>query len=298
MRLFDGLFKSFKSVRPSRDYREFGLNLSSFSGGCPSRWNSIPCSWKQCTQGPMDVKSPLLLQDLDVRGQFRLTKKRRSVDSKRLCLFVVRVYAKARMRLLSRFKPSTRPPNHLRPSAPTTRSTLRGGDVALSKLFKPSVVSVRRNWLGCPSSTPKVSCETKNAMVTALRREEFDGEGHGSEKSSRFQRSGPRSPPGRLRQWTPTSHFFRKLHLDEAFLDLPNRTLWQMDEGFQRSSQIVRNLAVVNDHGKEGVALIPKVQRILTRMRSSSVLLQVVGGPPEGLPDPREKRTLAHTRPQ
>ncbi|KAG0710388.1 hypothetical protein GWK47_022912 [Chionoecetes opilio] len=133
-------------------------------------------------------------------------------------------------------------------------------------------------------------------MVTALRREEFDGEGHGSEKSHASKEVGPRSPPGRLVSGR-TLHFFRKLHLDEAFLDLPPDS-WQMDEGFQRSSQIVRNLAVVNDHAERGVALIQEFNGSLTKDEEQlQFLLQVVADHRKAFPDPR-KRTLAHTRPQ
>ncbi|KAG0713600.1 hypothetical protein GWK47_015866 [Chionoecetes opilio] len=94
-----------------------------------------------------------------------------------------------------------------------------------------------------------------------------------------------------------TLHFFRKLHLDEAFLDLPPDS-WQMDEGFQRSSQIVRNLAVVNDHAERGVALIQEFNGSLTKDEEQlQFLLQVVADHRKAFPDPR-KRTLAHTRPQ
>ncbi|KAG0725805.1 hypothetical protein GWK47_037883 [Chionoecetes opilio] len=75
------------------DYRNLGKTVIIFLGGAPpggirflAPENNAP--------GPMDVKSPLLLQDLDVPGQFRLTKKEER-GLQRLCLFVVRVYAKA-----------------------------------------------------------------------------------------------------------------------------------------------------------------------------------------------------------
>ncbi|KAG0728622.1 hypothetical protein GWK47_003682 [Chionoecetes opilio] len=173
----------------------------------------------------MDVKSPLLLQDLDVPGPVRLTKKEER-GLQRLCLFVVRVYAKAWMRLLSRFKPLDSTSNSSRPSAPTTKSTLRSRRRAVETV-QTICGKVSEELVGCPSSTPTV-LRDQNAMVTALRREEFDGEdtapkGHASKEV------GPRSPPGSFVSGR-TLHFFRKLHLDEAFLDLPPDS-WQMDEG-------------------------------------------------------------------
>ena len=71
-----------------------------------------------------------------------------------------------------------------------------------------------------------------------------------------------------------------------------------MDEGFQRSSQIVRNLAVVNDHAERGVALIQEFNGCLTKDEQQlQFLLQVVADHRKAFPDPR-KRILAQTRPQ
>ena len=71
-----------------------------------------------------------------------------------------------------------------------------------------------------------------------------------------------------------------------------------MDEGFQRSSQIVRNLAVVNDHAERGVALIQEFNGSLTKDEEQlQFLLQVVADHRKAFPDKR-KRTLSETRPK
>ncbi|KAG0698584.1 hypothetical protein GWK47_026013 [Chionoecetes opilio] len=229
------------------------------------------------------------------RGQFRLTKKEER-GLQRLCLFVVRVYAKAWIEAsFSRFKPLDSTSNSSRPSAPTTRSTLRSEDVALSKLSS-HLWYVSEELVGLSFFDSDVSCETKNAMVTALRREEFDGEDTAPKRVTLPKKS---VRDLHLEDFVSgrTLHFFRKLHLDEAFLDLPPDS-WQMDEGFQRSSQIVRNLAVVNDHAERGVALIQEFNGSLTKDEEQlQFLLQVVADHRKAFPDPR-KRTLAHTRPQ
>ena len=141
-----------------------------------------------------------------------------------------------------------------------------------------------------------VSCETKNAMVTALRREEIDGEDSAPKRVTLPKKS---VRDLHLEDFVSgrTLHFFQKLHLDEAFLDLPPDS-WQMDEVFQRSSQIVRNLAVVNDHAERGVALIQEFNGCLTKDEQQLQFhLQVVADHRKAFPDPR-KRTLAQTRPQ
>ncbi|KAG0726272.1 hypothetical protein GWK47_036956 [Chionoecetes opilio] len=75
------------------DYRELVKLGHHFPRWCPSRWNSIPCSWSNAP-GQMDVKVLYSFKIWMFRGQFRLTKKE-DRGLQRLCLFVVRVYAKA-----------------------------------------------------------------------------------------------------------------------------------------------------------------------------------------------------------
>ncbi|KAG0727267.1 hypothetical protein GWK47_004037 [Chionoecetes opilio] len=159
MRLFDGLFKSFKSVRTFAMTTGNWSNLSSFflGGPLPVEFDSLLL--EQCTR-PMDVKSPLLLQDLDVPGPVPLDEEGER-GLQRLCLFVVRVYAKGPgLRLLSRFKPLDSTSNSSRPSAPKDKIDPEIGDVALSKLSS-HLWYCQKNWLGCPSSTSDVSCETQ-----------------------------------------------------------------------------------------------------------------------------------------
>ncbi|KAG0714212.1 hypothetical protein GWK47_014546 [Chionoecetes opilio] len=91
--------------------------------------------------------------------------------------------------------------------------------------------TVKKNWLGCPFFDSDVSCETKNPHGYGPRREEFDGKRTRLRKESRFQKKSVQDL--HLEDFVSgrTLHFFRKLHLDEAFLDLPPDS-WQMDEGF------------------------------------------------------------------
>ena len=64
------------------------------------------------------------------------------------------------------------------------------------------------------------------------------------------------------------------------------------------SSQIVWNLAVVNDHAERGDALVQEFNGSLTNDEEQlQFLLQVVVDHWKAFPDPR-KRTLAQTRPQ
>ncbi|KAG0727626.1 hypothetical protein GWK47_034264 [Chionoecetes opilio] len=166
------------------------------------------------------------------RGQFRLTKKEER-GLQRLCLFVVRVYAKAWIEASFSVQAPRLDLELIKALGTTTRSTLR------------SETSRCRN------------CQA----ICDLHLEDFVS--------------------GR------TLHFFRKLHLDEAFLDLPPDS-WQMDEGFQRSSQIVRNLAVVNDHAERGVALIQEFNGSLTKDEEQlQFLLQVVADHRKAFPRTR-----------
>ncbi|KAG0715876.1 hypothetical protein GWK47_010923 [Chionoecetes opilio] len=149
-------------------------------------------------------------------------------------LFVVRVYAKAWIEaFFLGSSPSTRP-ELIKALGTQTRSTLRS-ETSRCRNCQAICGTCQKNWLGCPSSTPTCPARPKKAMVTALRREEFYGEGHGSGKESRFQRSRSEISPGRLRQWT-YSPLLRKLHLDEAFLDLPPGLVAD-GRGVQRSSR-------------------------------------------------------------
>ncbi|KAG0727425.1 hypothetical protein GWK47_034745 [Chionoecetes opilio] len=242
----------------------------------------------------MDVKVLYSFKIWMFRGQFRLTKKEER-GLQRLCLFVVRVYAKAWIEASFSVQALDSTSNSSRPSAPTTRSTLRRRRRAVENC-QAICGTCQKNWW---------------AVLLRLRRVLRDQKRHGYgpydernltertrlRKESRFQRS--RSEISTWKKFVSgrTLHFFRKLHLDEAFLDLPPDS-WQMDEGFQRSSQIVRNLAVVNDHAERGVALIQEFNGSLTKDEEQlQFLLQVVADHRKAFPDPR-KRTLAHTRPQ
>ncbi|KAG0712874.1 hypothetical protein GWK47_017443 [Chionoecetes opilio] len=96
------------------DYRELVKLVIIFLGGAPSRGNSIPCSWSNAP-GQMDVKSPSTLQDLDVPGPVPLDEEG-GRGLQRLCLFVVRVYAKAWIEAsFSVLSPSPRPRTHQGP---------------------------------------------------------------------------------------------------------------------------------------------------------------------------------------
>ena len=228
------------------------------------------------------------------RGQFRLTKKEER-GLQRMCLFVVRVYAKAWIEASFSAQAPRLDLELIKALGTYDKIDSEIGDVALSKLSS-HLWYVSEELVGLSFFDSDVSCETKNAMVTALRREEIDGEDSAPKRVTLPKKS---VRDLHLEDFVSgrTLHFFRKLHLDEAFLDLPPDS-WQMDEGFQRSSQIIRNLAVVNDHAERGVALIQEFNGSLTKDEEQlQFLLQVVADHRKAFPDPR-KRTLAQTRPQ
>ncbi|KAG0714253.1 hypothetical protein GWK47_014487 [Chionoecetes opilio] len=294
MRLFDGLFKSFKSVRTFAMTTGIGQTCHHFPRWCPSRWNSIPCSWSNAP-GQMDVKSPLLLQDLDVPGPVPLDEEGGAWTPAVVPLRRPSLRKRPGLRLLSRFKPLDSTSNSSRPSAPTTRSTLRS-ETSRCRNCQAICGTCQKNWLGCPSSTPTCPARPKTPWLRP-----YDERNLTERTRLRKRVTLPKKSVRDLHLEDfvsgRTLHFFRKLHLDEAFLDLPPDS-WQMDEGFQRSSQIVRNLAVVNDHAERGVALIQEFNGSLTKDEEQlQFLLQVVADHRKAFPDPR-KRTLAHTRPQ
>ncbi|KAG0719181.1 hypothetical protein GWK47_051034 [Chionoecetes opilio] len=149
----------------------------------------------------MDVKSPPTPSRFGCSGaSFRLTKKEER-GLQRLCLFVVRVYAKAWIEASFSVQAPRLDLELIKALGTYDKIDPEIGDVALSKLVKPSVVRVRK-LVGLSFFDSDVSCETKNAMVTALRREEFDGEDTAPKRVTLAKEVGPRSPPGRLRQWT------------------------------------------------------------------------------------------------
>ncbi|KAG0728887.1 hypothetical protein GWK47_031520 [Chionoecetes opilio] len=140
-------------------------------------------------------RGPVPLDEKEERGLQRLGPLRRPSLRKGLGL-----------RLLSRFKPLDSTSNSSRPSTPTTKSTLRSETSPLSKLSN-HLWDVSEELVGLSFFDSDVSCGPK-PMVTALRREEFDGEDTASEKVP-LQKSRPRSP---LEDFVSgrTLHFFRK----------------------------------------------------------------------------------------
>ncbi|KAG0711419.1 hypothetical protein GWK47_002291 [Chionoecetes opilio] len=101
----------------------------------------------------MDVKSPLLLQDLDVPGQFRLTKKEER-GLQRFLPLVVRSTQRPGLRLLSPVQAPRLDPELIKALGTYDKIDPEIGDVALSKLSSHLWFRVRRTGLGCPSSTP------------------------------------------------------------------------------------------------------------------------------------------------
>ncbi|KAG0715676.1 hypothetical protein GWK47_011405 [Chionoecetes opilio] len=179
------------------DYRDWSKLVNLFPRWCPSRWNSIPCSWSNAP-GQMDVKVLYPFKIWMFRGQFRLTKKE-GVDSSGFCLFVVRVYAKAWIEASFSVQAPRLDLELIKALGTYDKIDPEIGDVALSKLSS-HLWYVSEELVGLSVFDSDVSCETKNAMVTALRERNLT-ERTRLRKESRFPKEvGPRSPPGRLRQ--------------------------------------------------------------------------------------------------
>ena len=199
------------------------------------------------------------------RDQFRLTKKE-ARGLQQMCLFVVQVYAKTWIEASFSAQAARLDLELIKALGTYNRINPEIRDVALLKLSS-HLWYVSEELVGLSFFDSDTSCETKNAMVTALRLEEIDGDDSAPKRVTLLKKS---VRDLHLEDFVSgrTLHFFRKLHLDEAFLDLPPDS-WQMDDGFQRSSQIVRNLAVVNDHVKEELRSSRSSTDPSQRMRSS-----------------------------
>ncbi|KAG0724105.1 hypothetical protein GWK47_041316 [Chionoecetes opilio] len=294
MRLFDGLFKSFKSVRTfAMTTRELVKLVIIFLGGAPPGGIRFLAP-EAMHQARWMSKVLYSFKIWMFRGQFRLTKKEER-GLQRLCLFVVRVYAKAWIEASFSVQAPRLDLELIKALAPTTRSTLRS-ETSRCRNCQAICGTCQKNWLGCPSSTPTCPARPKTPWLRPYDERNLT-ERTRLRKESRFQRSRSEISTWKTSSVDVLSTSSGSYTWMRPFLDLPPDS-WQMDEGFQRSSQIVRNLAVVNDHAERGVALIQEFNGSLTKDEEQlQFLLQVVADHRKAFPDPR-KRTLAHTRPQ
>ncbi|KAG0713776.1 hypothetical protein GWK47_015469 [Chionoecetes opilio] len=120
------------------------------------------------------------------RGQFRLTKKEER-GLQRLCLFVVRVYAKAWIEASFSVQAPRLDLELIKALGTYDKIDPEIGDVALSKLSS-HLWYVSEELVGLSFFDSDVSCETKNAMVTAYDERNLT-ERTRLRKESRFQRS-------------------------------------------------------------------------------------------------------------
>ncbi|KAG0725236.1 hypothetical protein GWK47_004756 [Chionoecetes opilio] len=157
MRLFDGLFKSFKSVRTFA--MTTGLvNLSIFLGGALPGGNSFPFLLEQ-TPGPMDFKSPHSFKIFGCSGApFRLRKRRAWAPAG--CLFVVRVYAKGLVEASFSVQAPRLDLNSSR--GPRDPPTIDPESSVARRNCQTTVVVSKNFW--AVLLRPDVSCEPKKAM--------------------------------------------------------------------------------------------------------------------------------------
>ncbi|KAG0718749.1 hypothetical protein GWK47_051855 [Chionoecetes opilio] len=227
------------------------------------------------------------------RGQFRLTKKEER-GLQRLCLFVVRVYAKAWIEASFSVQAPRLDLELIKALGTYDKIDPEIGDVALSKLSS-HLWYVSEELVGLSFFDSDVSCETKNGPWLRPYDERNLTERTRLRKESRFQRS-----RSEISTWKTSSVDVLSTSSGSYTWMRPSsichRTRGRWTRGFQRSSQIVRNLAVVNDHAERGVALIQEFNGSSQRMRSSfssSFKWWRTTGRPSRT---RGSPTLAHTR--
>ena len=195
---------------------------------------------------------------------------------------------RSRLRLISRLKPLNSTSNS-RPSAPTTRSAPRS-ETSRCRNCQAICGTCRKNWLSCPSSTPTCLTRPKTPWLRPCDERKLTGRTR-LRKGSRFRRS-----RSEISTW-------KTLSVDVLSTSSGNYTWMRLSSICHRtrgrwSSQIVRNLAVVNDHAERGDALIQEFNGSLTNDEEQlQFLLQVVPDHWKAFPDPR-KRILAQTRAQ
>ena len=90
-----------------------------------------------------------------------------------------------------------------------------------------------------------------------------------------------------------TLRFFRILGISSAFLQKEPR-LWEEDEDYKASSEIVRSMRVVNDIAERGVALIEEYNKLITTdEEQKQFLLLVVQNFRQKYPDTKKTTLLA-----
>lgn len=90
-----------------------------------------------------------------------------------------------------------------------------------------------------------------------------------------------------------TLRFFRILGISSAFLQKEPR-LWEEDEDYKASREIVRSMRVVNDIAERGVALIEEFNKLITRdEEQKQFLLLVVKKFRQKYPDTKKSTLLA-----
>ncbi|KAG0721525.1 hypothetical protein GWK47_046295 [Chionoecetes opilio] len=236
-----------------------GQTFIIFLGGAPpGEFDSLLL--EQCTRAD-GCQKPLLLQNFDFRGQFRLTKKGKERGLHGLPLRRPGFYARPGLRLFFSVQALDSTPElskapHLRQDRPRDRRR------ACRNCQASVVVSEKLVW----AVLRLQYLRAQKSLVTAPRERNFYGEGPVSQKSHASPKEvGPRSPPGRLRHGrTPTS---LGVPLERALSPTP--PVVAVGEGFQRSPQISGNPAVVNEPRGKGVRSSQKFQRSLTKERSS-----------------------------
>ena len=141
------------------------------------------------------------------RGQFRLTKKEER-GLLRMCIFFVRVYAKAWIEASFSAQAPRLDLELTKALGTYDKIDPEIGDVALSKLSS-HLWYVSEELVVLAFFDSDVSCDTKNAMVTALRREEIDEEDSAPKRVTLPKKS---VPDLRLEDFVSgRTHFFHKL---------------------------------------------------------------------------------------
>ncbi|KAG0724895.1 hypothetical protein GWK47_039687 [Chionoecetes opilio] len=180
------------------DYRELVIKLSSFPRWCPlPRWKEFDSCPGAMHQARMDVKSPLLIQDLDVRRPVPLAKEERGPSSG-LCRFFVPSLRKGLG--LSFFPVQALDSPRTHPSLGTyDKIDTEIGDVALSNCSSHLwYVSEEPGWAVLFDSDLSLMRDQKRQVRPYDERNLT--ERTRLEKSHASKGIGPRSPPGRLRQ--------------------------------------------------------------------------------------------------
>lgn len=206
------------------------------------------------------------------RGQFRLTVKEER-GLKAMCLFTARVYVQA---WTNASLPAAAPRSDLQ--------LLKKLDAYKDTVVAKAAVSKLAShlWYLSPEMVAlalfdqEVTTETKRHIVRAIKDDPEDDAGDTPPNKATVPRGAIAECKIEDFASSSTMSFFGKMNMEHAFLDVDPEE-WMAREDYKEAEEVIRSLAVTNDHAERGVALIQEYNNILTKDdEQQQFVLQVV----------------------